>query len=244
MRCGAELHAGRQQFAAWHAERPQSFRACKKADVKRLVVKVPPRHLKSLAASVALPAWLLGHDPALAVVNVTYAQELSEKFARDCRAVMTLGVVSVAVFDKARFAPRASGAELRTTCGGSRIATSVGGVLTGRGADVIMIDDPLKPVDAMSESRRAAANDWFNSTLYSPAQRQGEGGDRHRDAAPARGRSRGPRAGARRLGRRLASAIAEDESVHAIDALGTGRVCRAGRGPALRSASRSRRSSA
>ena len=47
------------------------------------------------------------------------------------------------------------------------MATSVGGVLTGRGADVILIDDPMKPADAMSESRRAAANDWFDSTLYS-----------------------------------------------------------------------------
>ena len=58
-------------------------------------------------------------------------------------------------------------AELATTRGGFRLATSVGGVLTGRGADVILIDDPLKPIDALSESRRTAANDWFDSTLYS-----------------------------------------------------------------------------
>ncbi len=63
--------------------------------------------------------------------------------------------------------PREPLAELVTTRGGSRLATSVGGVLTGRGADVIMIDDPLKPTDAMSRSHRAAANDWFDSTLYS-----------------------------------------------------------------------------
>jgi hypothetical protein len=47
------------------------------------------------------------------------------------------------------------------------MATSVGGVLTGRGADLIIIDDPLKPSDAMSESRRVAANEWFDGTLYS-----------------------------------------------------------------------------
>ena len=47
------------------------------------------------------------------------------------------------------------------------MATSVGGVLTGRGADFILIDDPMKPCDAMSESRRAGVNDWFDSTLYS-----------------------------------------------------------------------------
>ncbi len=54
-----------------------------------------------------------------------------------------------------------------TTRGGFRLATSVGGVLTGRGADVILIDDPLKPSDAMSESRRVAANEWYDNTLYS-----------------------------------------------------------------------------
>jgi predicted phage terminase large subunit-like protein len=122
--------------------------------------------LKSLAASVALPAWLLGHDPALSVVNVTYAQELSEKFARDCRAVMTAPWYQ-SVFSTRLASPREPLAELQTTRGGFRMATSVGGVLTGRGADVILIDDPLKPIDAMSQSRRAAANDWFDSTLYS-----------------------------------------------------------------------------
>ena len=71
MRCFAELHAGHTFSRAWHAEvlaaKLQGVRA---GSVKRLVVNVPPRHLKSLAASVALPAWLLGHHPALAVVNV------------------------------------------------------------------------------------------------------------------------------------------------------------------------------
>ena len=57
--------------------------------------------------------------------------------------------------------------ELATTAGGFRLATSVGGVLTGRGADLIIIDDPLKPEEAMSESRRAAVNEWFDGTLYS-----------------------------------------------------------------------------
>ncbi|MFZ1079634.1 MAG: hypothetical protein WAN31_08130 [Methylovirgula sp.] len=51
--------------------------------------------------------------------------------------------------------------------GGSRLATSVNGVLTGRGPDIIIIDDPLKPNDAMSDSRRNAANEWYDGTLYS-----------------------------------------------------------------------------
>src|SRR5208337_1575543 len=167
MRCFAELHAGQIFSPAWHAEvLAAKLQGVREGDVKRLVVNVPPRHLKSLAASVALPAWLLGHDPALAVVNVTYAQDLSEKFARDCRAVMTAPWYRSA-FSTKLASPREPLAELVTTRGGFRLATSVGGVLTGRGADVILIDDLLKPIDALSESRGTAANDWSDSTLYS-----------------------------------------------------------------------------
>ncbi len=167
VRSFAELHAGQVFSPAWHAEvLAAKLQGVGEGSVRRLVVNVPPRHLKSLAASVALPAWLLGHDPTLAVVNVTYAQDLSEKFARDCRAVMTSPWYQ-SLFSTRLGSSREPLAELATTSGGFRMATSVGGVLTGRGADVILIDDPLKPTDAMSESRRRAANDWFDSTLYS-----------------------------------------------------------------------------
>ncbi len=89
VRAFAELHGGRTLSPAWHAEvLAAKLQGVGDGTVKRLVVNVPPRHLKSLAASVALPAWLLGHDPGLAIVNVTYGQDLSEKFARDCRALM------------------------------------------------------------------------------------------------------------------------------------------------------------
>jgi predicted phage terminase large subunit-like protein len=167
VRSFAELHAGQAFSPAWHAEvLAAKLQGVGEGAVRRLVVNVPPRHLKSLAASVALPAWLLGHDPSLAIVNVTYAQDLSEKFARDCRAVMTSPWYQ-SLFSTRLASSREPLAELATTSGGCRLATSVGGVLTGRGADVILIDDPLKPADAMSESRRRAANGWFDSTLYS-----------------------------------------------------------------------------
>ena len=57
--------------------------------------------------------------------------------------------------------------EFLTTQGGSRLSTSVGGVLTGRGADLIIIDDPLKPDEALSETQRKAVNEWYDHTLYS-----------------------------------------------------------------------------
>ena len=58
-------------------------------------------------------------------------------------------------------------AEFETTAQGCRLATSVGGVLTGRGADIIIIDDPLKPEEALSQAQRQAANEWYDHTLYS-----------------------------------------------------------------------------
>jgi len=73
-----------------------------------------------------------------------------------------------------RLAPaRQAMAEFETTAQGRRISTSVGGVLTGRGADLIVIDDPLKPDDALSEARRQAANEWYDHTLYSRLKRYG-----------------------------------------------------------------------
>ena len=62
---------------------------------------------------------------------------------------------------------RQAASEFETTAQGCRLATSVGGVLTGRGADLIIIDDPLKPEEALSQTLRRAANEWFDHTLYS-----------------------------------------------------------------------------
>ena len=150
MRCFAELHGDRAYSRSWCVEVIAARLAgVIDGEARRLIVNVPPRHLKSLAASVALPAWLLGRDPSLAIINVTYGQNLSDKFARDCRAIMTSAWYQ-ALFPTRLVSSRPPFRELATTRGGFRLATSVGGVLTGRGADVILIDDPLKPADAMS----------------------------------------------------------------------------------------------
>jgi predicted phage terminase large subunit-like protein len=167
VRCFAELYGGAAFMPNWHIELlAAKLQAAFEGKIRRLIINVPPRHLKSLAASVALPAWCLGHAPDAAIVCVTYGQDLSDKFARDCRAVMQAGWYQ-ATFATCLTAQRAALGELITTKGGFRLATSVGGVLTGRGADLIIIDDPLKPADAISPTRRAAVNDWYDGTLYS-----------------------------------------------------------------------------
>jgi predicted phage terminase large subunit-like protein len=167
MRCFAELCGGAAFLPNWHIELlAAKLQAAFEGRIRRLIINIPPRHLKSLAASVALPAWWLGHAPETAIVCATYVQDLSDKFARDCRAVMQSGWYR-ATFPTRLIAGRAALQELITTKGGSRLATSTGGVFTGRGADLIIIDDPLKPADAISDTRRTGVNDWYDGTLYS-----------------------------------------------------------------------------
>ncbi len=140
--------------------------AVRDGSIRRLVVNLPPRHLKSLLASVAFPAWCLGHDPSAEILCVSYAQDLADKLSRDCRQILASDWYR-GIFPTRLSPQRAAMPEFDTTAQGCRLATSVGGVLTGRGADIVIIDDPLKPEEALSQAQRQAANDWFDHTLYS-----------------------------------------------------------------------------
>jgi predicted phage terminase large subunit-like protein len=166
-RCFYQLNPQTQFLRNWHIELiAAKLEACRRGDIRRLIINVPPRSLKSLCASVALPAWLLGHNPATPILCVSYAQDLSDKLARDCRGVMMSSWYQ-RTFNTRLSAQKQSVQEFTTTAQGYRMATSVGGVLTGRGADFIIIDDPLKPADALSEPLRRSANDWYDNTLFS-----------------------------------------------------------------------------
>jgi predicted phage terminase large subunit-like protein len=132
---------------------------------KILLICIPPRSLKSHCASVAFPAYLLGHDPSCKIICASYGQDLAEKFASDCRGIMQ-STFYRDTFPLTRLSSqRPSLQELVTTLRGSRRATSVGGALTGFGADYLIIDDPMKPQDAFSDTARNATNDWFFHTL-------------------------------------------------------------------------------
>jgi predicted phage terminase large subunit-like protein len=132
-------------------------------EVKRLIINVPPRHLKSIVASVALPAWYLGHNPSERVVCVSYSADLAKTHANDFRRVVNDPFYQ-AVFPRMRV-ERETDAEIQTTLRGRRYATSIGGTLTGRGGNLTIIDDPLKPGDAISEVSRQRVIEWYRSTL-------------------------------------------------------------------------------
>lgn len=133
----------------------------------RLIVNVPPRYMKSIICSIAFPAFILGHNPKAGVICVSYNDTLAEKLALDCRKVMESDWYKE-LFPRTRLSKsKKSIADFETTSGGGRFSTSVGGTLTGRGGDYLLIDDPLKPTDAPSEAVRTKVNDWFGNTLYS-----------------------------------------------------------------------------
>src|ERR1700732_3461138 len=124
------------------------------------------RRFTSASAAVAFPAWCRGHAPSAQIVCVSYAQDLADKLSRDCRHILASDWYR-GIFPTRLSPQRAAMPEFDTTAQGWRLATSVGGVLTGRGADIIIIDDPLKPEEALSQAQRQAANEWFDHTLYS-----------------------------------------------------------------------------
>jgi predicted phage terminase large subunit-like protein len=162
-----ELNRDTEFSPNWHIEVIASeLEACWRGETKRLIINVPPRSLKSQAASVAFPAWLMGHNPSAQIICASYGQDLANKHAGDCRSVLSSDFYR-SIFSTRLSSDRKAVHEFMTTEKGVRLATSVGGVLTGRGADFIIIDDPLKPDEALSETQRTRANEWYDHTLYS-----------------------------------------------------------------------------
>jgi predicted phage terminase large subunit-like protein len=164
-RAHAELNPGEPFLENWHVEFLCSeLMAVWRGDCRRLIVNLPPRNLKSLCISVAFVAWALGHDPTRKIVVVSYGQELAEKLARDTRQVMSAAWY-LAIFQATRLGERTSAHDFETTRGGGRMAVSRGGPITGRGADMLIVDDPIKADEAFSENAREGANATFASSL-------------------------------------------------------------------------------
>lgn len=133
--------------------------------VKRLVVTVPPRHLKSITVSVAFVAWQLGHDPSMKIMVASYSRELARLHAKHTGTIMQSDWYRRDFPGTCIAASRAL--EIETTAGGIRKAVSVGGSITGFGADIIIVDDCMKADAARSPVMRAEVRDWFDHTLLS-----------------------------------------------------------------------------
>jgi predicted phage terminase large subunit-like protein len=174
-RCFQTVVPGQVFLPNWHIEAiTYKLERVRRGETRRLIITLPPRNLKSICASVAFPAFVLGHDPSARIVCASYAHDLTAKHARDCRIVMESAWYKQ-LFPRTRIDPRKNTeTEFETTARGYRLGTSVGGTLTGRGGNLIIIDDPMKPAEAMSETKRANVAEWYDSTLSSRLDRKTE----------------------------------------------------------------------
>ncbi len=200
--CFRELNP-RTRFAMnWHVEIiAAKLMAVRDGAIRRLVVNLPPRHLKSLLASVAFPAWCLGHDPSAQILCVSYAQDLADKLSRDCRQIVASDWYR-SVFPTRLSPQRAAMPEFDTTAQGCRLATSVGGVLTGRGADLIVIDDPLEARGGVVANPAPGGERLVRPHPLQPIERQAHRRDRPHHAPIARRRPHRPCIGAGGVGDR------------------------------------------
>ena len=136
-----------------------------KGQSRRLIINAPPRSLKSFLASIALPAFAIGHTQTRKFVCVSYSQDLANKHSSDTRRLME-STLYRRLFRNFSLS-KSTENELQTADGGFRFATSVGGTLTGRGGDILVVDDSLSASDAFSDAMRRRANEWFSRTLVS-----------------------------------------------------------------------------
>ncbi len=148
----------------WHLEAvAHQLERVATGHTRRLIVTQPPRSLKSLCVSVALPAWFLGHNPSERVVVVCYSDTLSRQHANDFRLLVNHPIYR-STFPNVRI-ERETDREIVTTARGKRFTTSIDGTLTGMGGNLIVIDDPIKLGDVFSEAIRARVIEWYRSTL-------------------------------------------------------------------------------
>lgn len=139
----------------------------KKNKIKRLIINIPPRSLKSILISVAWPAWLLGINPTLKIIVVSYNKELTIKHSEDTRLIMNSEWYQK-IFPETKICNYHNrNNKFITTKQGFRIATSTHSSLTGEGADIIIIDDPINAIDAYSNIKLAKTNNWFEQSLLS-----------------------------------------------------------------------------
>lgn len=166
---------GSQEFQGnWHLELIcDKLEQCMRGDIKRLIINIPPRNLKSHCASICLPAYILGHKPNAKIVCISYAQVLANKLSRKTRKLMESSFYKN-IF-QTKLGDKNTENEFETTENGSRYATSVDGAATGDGGGFIIIDDPIKASDANSETKRNKVNEWYRNTLASRLNHKVEG---------------------------------------------------------------------
>tara|TARA_A200000159_G_scaffold62313_1_gene57685 strand:- start:787 stop:2247 length:1461 start_codon:yes stop_codon:yes gene_type:complete len=141
--------------------------------IKRLIVNMPPRHTKSEFASTYFPAWIMGRDPSRKIMQTTHTGELAVRFGRKVRNMMDSDIYKQIFPEVHLSSDSKSAGRWETNKSGEYFAAGVGGAITGRGADLLIIDDPHSEQDAMSPTAMESCWEWYTS---GPRQRLQPGG--------------------------------------------------------------------
>jgi len=151
----------------------EKFNRIATGKLKRLIVCLPPRHSKSEFASTYLPAWMMGLNGALKIIQCTHTAELAVRFGRKVRNLIDSEDFKQ-IFPNLRLqADNKSAGRWTTNQEGESFYAGVGGAITGRGADLLIIDDPHSEQDALSPKSMDTAYEWYTS---GPRQRLQPGG--------------------------------------------------------------------
>ena len=146
-----------------HSVMAKAFDRIANGTLKRLIINMPPRHTKSEFASYLLPAYLMGRDPSTKAIEATHNSELAVRFGRKVRDLMDMDTYKEVFPDVTLKQDSKAAGRWDTNKGGEYFAVGVGGAMTGRGADVLIIDDPHSEQDAMSDLALDNAWEWYSS---------------------------------------------------------------------------------
>lgn len=152
----------------WHIDAICEFlEAIYTGDIKRGIINMPPRMLKSVCASICFPAWILGKDPSAQIMAATYGKQVTEDMSNKTRMLMKSNFYK-RVFPDTMIAEEQDQKHFfKTTLGGQRFATAFDSVATGLGGDFLIADDPINAKDSQSAVERQNCIDWFDDTLVS-----------------------------------------------------------------------------
>ncbi len=145
-----------------HRHIAEKFNKLASGEITRLIVNMPPRHTKSEFASYLLPAWMVGREPRLKIIQATHTGELAIRFGRKAKTLIDSDDYSKIFETRLREDSQAAG-RWETAQGGEYFAAGVGGAITGRGADLLIIDDPHSEQDALSPTAMESAYEWYTS---------------------------------------------------------------------------------
>ena len=155
-----------------HQRIAEKFNLLAEGKIKRLIINMPPRHTKSEFASFLLPAWMIGRKPNLKIIQTTHTTELAVRFGRKAKTLMDMPEYKEVFTTRLREDSQAAG-KWETEQGGEYYAAGVGSAITGRGADLLIIDDPHSEQDALNIDALERAYEWYTS---GPRQRLQPGG--------------------------------------------------------------------